>query len=861
MSEDFLAFVAELQRQIDYSFNLAEIKTLCLDIGIDYEHIAGVSKLPKIQNLILHMAMRGQADDLVRACHRNRPRFSWPEAPPVVEQIRQAQLMEEQASPQKEAQPPLFIGVPSMPNRFLGRDGLIQRLTEQLTKRAGRTVSAEGLPGVGKTTIAVALAHVKDIQEHFNDGVLWAGLGPQANVTSILNLWADALAVRVSQKMSDHERKVAIKNAIGQRAFLLIIDDAWEIEAAELLKCGGPNCCHFVTTRSKDLAYKVASQDAVLYIPTLDKASAYHLLCSMAKATCEANPAAAKALVAAVGELPLAIELLGGYLGETRRSLRPRLREKALADMAEATKRLQQAQRRLGSNSGQKETLAEAILLSLEGLQAEEDGEEAIKAFYTLGAFAPKPALFSWEAAVAVSNYEEDMIAWLVERNLLEEIDEQLAIHQTISDVAQTKLETAVTDQHRNHYLEIVNKDREDWQTIQRIYDQLQWAWQNTAENESLFDLAEALKIYQKRQGLRQDSIHWYQRSLAIARSNKLRQEESKILNDLGEVYISIGQPDTALDYYNQALPLLEEIGDRAGLATILNNIGQLYFRVGQRDQALDYYNRATPIREEIGDQTGLATTLSNIGLVYDRQGHRDKALDHYNRALAIQEGSSDRTGLAITLSRIGGNYNNRHQPKKALVYCKQALTIQEEVGDLQEMGNTLTSIGIAYYGLGQSDKVLDYYNRALRIAKEMDDRPSEGALLSNIGSTYNNLGQLDKALDCFNQALAIHRAVVFRSFEAYTLRSIGTVYRKLGQPNEAKNYFNQALPVYEEVGDLDGERTTRWWLAQLYHAEGNFTEAAKEMSQAIKLAELIKSPALDQMQEFLTEIQDQFPS
>lgn len=908
MSNEFREYIATIRHLIDHHFNQEEITLLAFDLGVDFEHLAGSSKLPKIQNLILSMSRRGRLGDLVTACSRFRPKTTWPDVPSAEEQIGESQQLDEQSSLQtsihveghlasgiiagsgarveaqnisgrdvninedkvqgdkvlgnkivymsKGEQPPLFIGVPSLPAHFLGRDGLIQELIEQLTRKGGLTLAAEGLPGVGKTTLAVALAHAKDIQEHFKNGVLWASLGPQADVTSILNLWAEALTISLSPKMSDQERKVAIKNAIGQRAFLLIIDDAWEIEAAELLKCGGPNCCHFVTTRSKDLASKVASQTKVMYIPTLDKASAYALLCSMAKATCEADPAAAQELVAAVGELPLAIELLGGYLGETRRSLRPTLRQKALAEMAESAKRLQQAQMRLGSITGEKETLAEAILLSLEGLQAEEGGAEAVKAFYALGAFAPKPAQFSWEAAAAVSECEEDIIAWLVERNLLEEADEQLSIHQTISDVARTRLETAVIDQHRTYYLEIVNNDREDWQTIQTIYGQLQWAWQNAQESETLLELVEALEIYQKRQGLRQDSINWYERCLAIARSRGLRKDESKFLNDLGDIYIRIGQPDKALAYYNQALPILEEVGDKAGVATILDDMGSFYFKVGQRDKALDYYSQALTIREQVGDQAGLAATLSNSGLVYDRQGLTDKALDCYSQALLIQEGGSDRTGLAVTLARIGGNYNNRNQPKEALVYCSQALNILEELGLRQEKGLTLSSIAIAYHSLGQMDLTLDYYHQALHIYKEVQDRAGEGALLANIGNAYRELGELEKALNYFNQALEIHRAVVFRSFEAYTLRSIGAVYRKMEQPDKAMDYFNQALPIYKEVGDHEGERVTRWWLAQLHHAKGNLHEAAAEMAQAVASAEFIQSPVLKQMREFLTEIE-----
>ena len=73
--------------------------------------------------------------------------------------------------------PPLFFGVPTMPNQFVGRDELMSELIHQLTNGHSLALSAEGLPGVGKTTLAIALAYRKETLTHFRDGVLWAGLG------------------------------------------------------------------------------------------------------------------------------------------------------------------------------------------------------------------------------------------------------------------------------------------------------------------------------------------------------------------------------------------------------------------------------------------------------------------------------------------------------------------------------------------------------------------------------------------------------------------------------------------------------------------------------------------------------------
>ncbi|MDT9319005.1 MAG: tetratricopeptide repeat protein, partial [Limnospira sp. PMC 1306.21] len=71
------------------------------------------------------------------------------------------------------------------------------------------------------------------------------------------------------------------------------------------------------------------------------------------------------------------------------------------------------------------------------------------------------------------------------------------------------------------------------------------------------------------------------------------RRGEATTLNNIGGVYDSLGEKQTALDYYNQALPLSRAVEDRRGEATTLNNIGGVYDSLGEKQTALDYYNQA----------------------------------------------------------------------------------------------------------------------------------------------------------------------------------------------------------------------------------------------------------------------------
>ena len=92
-----------------------------------------------------------------------------------------------------------------------------------MTSGGSIALSAQGQPGVGKTTLAIEIANSPDILEHFSDEVLWAGLGPDADAMRHLAVWADELGIDVRGIPTEEDRSQAAKNAVGQRRMLLVI--------------------------------------------------------------------------------------------------------------------------------------------------------------------------------------------------------------------------------------------------------------------------------------------------------------------------------------------------------------------------------------------------------------------------------------------------------------------------------------------------------------------------------------------------------------------------------------------------------------------------------------------------------------
>ena len=84
----------------------------------------------------------------------------------------------------------------------------------------------------------------------------------------------------------------------------------------------------------------------------------------------------------------------------------------------------------------------------------------------------------------------------------------------------------------------------------------------------------------------------------------------------------------SALEKFNEALPIWREVGDRHGEAVTLNNIGAVYWSSGEMQKALEKFNESLPIRRAVGDRGGEANTLTNIGVIHRSLGEMQKSLE-----------------------------------------------------------------------------------------------------------------------------------------------------------------------------------------------------------------------------------------
>ncbi len=78
-------YLAKLHKQIDTYFSFSEVRTLCFNLGVDYENIPGDRRSAFIRNLVVSLAKQGRLQELVDNVREERPRVDWQDVPPDFE--------------------------------------------------------------------------------------------------------------------------------------------------------------------------------------------------------------------------------------------------------------------------------------------------------------------------------------------------------------------------------------------------------------------------------------------------------------------------------------------------------------------------------------------------------------------------------------------------------------------------------------------------------------------------------------------------------------------------------------------------------------------------------------------------------
>ena len=133
-----------------------------------------------------------------------------------------------------------------------------------------------------------------------------------------------------------------------------------------------------------------------------------------------------------------------------------------------------------------------------------------------------------------------------------------------------------------------------------------------------------------------------YQVLTALPAGHEHHRYEADLLNQIGNTFDALGEPEQALASYQQAIDLLRQREQESDplYGALLNNIGLVHRRAGRLDEALSYMEPAVEhTRRILGEQSeDYEVQLSSLGRTLAQMGRFEQANDYLLRASAVGE-------------------------------------------------------------------------------------------------------------------------------------------------------------------------------------------------------------------------------
>ncbi len=607
-----------------------------------------------------------------------------------------------------------------------------------------------GPPGVGKSTLAIRVAH--QVSDHFPDGQLYVDLGGTSehprDAHDVLTELLHALGVTGAGLPAQVTARAALyRSRLAGRRVLVVLDDAASVSQVVPLLPADAGCAVLVTGRRRLSELPGALQ--VELRPFAPEEAAALLAGIAGEERVSAQPDEAAAIASACGHLPLAIRVAGARLagrgGWSMQVLRERL-------VDEST--------RLRELSSGELAVRASFDLSVRQLS-----ERELHAFVRLALLGPHD-FPGWVVETLLDEPgTEHLVDGLVDAHLLESCG--------ADGIGQPRYR--LHDLLRCHAVELAGSSPDQLTVVERTLRAWLWLAVTAARRLPVTFGTTICDVDAVRapEHLLADPVAWF-------------EAERRTLCGAVDLAAAAGLDEVAWQLAAACVPFFD-----------LHS----HYEDWARTHAL-----ALQCVRAAGNEAGEAALLRGVAQVHI---YRDEFAEAERELLAAQElyrSVGDERGEGVAVAGIGVVCRLRAEYDRSMAYYAEALRLLESAGDLHSVAHVRASIGAVHGALGSPSQAWEWLTSARRLAADLGDTHREALVLVRLSALYRGTGEHELELVSARRAVTILMDLTDERCTAFAQVELAEALISNGHPRAAYDLVQQALETYRRTGNREGE-------------------------------------------------------
>ncbi len=370
-------------------------------------------------------------------------------------------------------------------------------------------------------------------------------------------------------------------------------------------------------------------------------------------------------------------------------------------------------------------------------------------------------------------------------------------------------------------------------------------------------------------------------------RGDSLNQAAS--LNYLSNAYQELGQWEAAQNAIEESLTLLQAQPNAAILARSLTTQGNLQLAIGQPEAALETWQQAEKIYTEAEDNAGAIGARVNQAQALQTLGLYRRARTTLEQVLGTLQAQPDSLLKATALRSLGVTLQVVGDLSKSKEVLEQSLAIAQQLNSPAETSYTLFSLANTVRALKDDKTASELYQKAAETATsptgkleaqlnqislfiETENWAQARALLSPIQSQLANLSPSREAVYKrvnFAQSLqelarvesgknspatlpeiarllgsAAQQAKSLKDAraQAHALTELGNLYQQAQQLEEARTVTRQALAIAQAISADDIAAKGQAQLGEIFKQQGKIELAIAAYTEAVSTFQSLRS-------------------